>query len=175
MDAGLLIILAALYFLPTLIALSRQHQNKLAIAALNTLLGWTVVGWVAALVWSLTAVAHQSKGIARSMNSAARALDRANAAVNQYRSDRQRRAGNLQALRAELHSRGWDIPDDKSGRIVIYNPDDPATEIVISAADLSVVLRRQGRTVFSRAHTTPLDAIDAVYDLFARVERRATQ
>jgi Superinfection immunity protein len=172
--AGLLIILAAIYLLPTLIALARQHHNKLAIAALNTLLGWTVVGWVVSLIWSLTAIIKKSKGIGGSMDSAARALNRANAAVDQYRDARRRRAGNLQALRAELRSRGWDdIPDDKSGRIVIFNPDDHTTQIVISAAQLSVALRRRGQTVFSQSYPTPLDAIDAVYDLFERVERRA--
>ena len=44
------------YFLPSIIALARGHQNALAIFVLNLLLGWTFLGWVAALVWSLTAV-----------------------------------------------------------------------------------------------------------------------
>jgi hypothetical protein len=42
------------YFLPTAVAYWRHHPNALAIAALNILLGWTVLGWVGALVWSLT-------------------------------------------------------------------------------------------------------------------------
>lgn len=56
--AGALIVVVAiaLYFLPTLIARSRRHHNAMAIFALNALLGWTFLGWVAALVWSLTAV-----------------------------------------------------------------------------------------------------------------------
>jgi hypothetical protein len=32
-----------------------------AIFALNLLLGWTLLGWFAALVWSLTAVQAQAK------------------------------------------------------------------------------------------------------------------
>jgi ABC-type transport system involved in cytochrome c biogenesis permease component len=40
--------------LPTVIALFRKHQNVGAIAAVNLLLGWTALGWVVALVWSLT-------------------------------------------------------------------------------------------------------------------------
>ena len=44
------------YFLPTFIALMRGHHNTFAIVALNILAGWTFVGWVAALVWSLTAI-----------------------------------------------------------------------------------------------------------------------
>ncbi len=43
-----------LYFLPTIIAWVRAHYNRVAILALNLLLGWTVVGWVVSLVWSFT-------------------------------------------------------------------------------------------------------------------------
>ena len=43
----------ALYFVPSLIAVNRNKRNKNAIFALNLLLGWTFVGWVVALVWSL--------------------------------------------------------------------------------------------------------------------------
>ena len=46
---------AALYFLPWIIAWRRNHHNTLAIFVLNLLCGWTVVGWVAALVWAVTA------------------------------------------------------------------------------------------------------------------------
>ncbi len=47
------ILIFTLYFLPTLIAFIRQHKNKLAIFLLNLLLGWTVLGWVVSLVWSV--------------------------------------------------------------------------------------------------------------------------
>jgi len=43
-----------LYFCPTIIAVSRKHPNGTAIIVLNVFLGWTVVGWVAALVWAHT-------------------------------------------------------------------------------------------------------------------------
>lgn len=43
-----------LYLLPSLVAAARQHRNGGAIGALNILLGWTILGWVVALVWSLT-------------------------------------------------------------------------------------------------------------------------
>jgi len=43
-----------LYFLPTLIAAGRRKRNALAIFALNLFLGWTLLGWVLALVWSLS-------------------------------------------------------------------------------------------------------------------------
>ncbi len=49
----LVVLIFTLYFLPTLIAFLRQHKNKLAIFLLNLLLGWTVLGWVVSLVWSV--------------------------------------------------------------------------------------------------------------------------
>ena len=43
----------AAYFLPSLIAFLRQHKNKLAIFLLNLLLGWTALGWVGSIIWSV--------------------------------------------------------------------------------------------------------------------------
>lgn len=45
-----------LYFLPWIIAARRLHHQRNSIAVLNTFLGWTLVGWVAALVWSVSAI-----------------------------------------------------------------------------------------------------------------------
>jgi hypothetical protein len=49
----LLVVLA--YFLPSLVAVARSHQSSLEIVTCNLLLGWTVLGWIAAFIWSLTA------------------------------------------------------------------------------------------------------------------------
>ena len=43
------------YLLPSFIAIMRGHQSWWAIVACNMLLGWTVVGWIFAFGWSLTA------------------------------------------------------------------------------------------------------------------------
>lgn len=43
-----------LYVLPGIVAYSRHKKNKGAILLLDLLLGWTLVGWVAAMVWSVT-------------------------------------------------------------------------------------------------------------------------
>jgi hypothetical protein len=40
------------YLAPAIIAALRKKKNIAAIAILNVLLGWTLAGWVAALVWS---------------------------------------------------------------------------------------------------------------------------
>jgi len=50
----MLIVATLLYFLPTLIALIRGHLSGLAIFLLNLFLGWTLIGWLIALIWSCT-------------------------------------------------------------------------------------------------------------------------
>jgi T4 superinfection immunity protein len=40
------------YLLPTLVAWFQQHHQLYAVAALNLLLGWTLVGWIGALAWA---------------------------------------------------------------------------------------------------------------------------
>lgn len=42
----------ALYFAPTGVAVAKRHPHQPGVAVLNLLLGWTLVGWVAALVWA---------------------------------------------------------------------------------------------------------------------------
>jgi hypothetical protein len=48
------VVLFTVYFLPTFVALKREHKNAGAIIALDILLGWTFLGWVISLVWALT-------------------------------------------------------------------------------------------------------------------------
>jgi hypothetical protein len=48
----LLVIGFIVYFLPAIIA-NRRHPNATAITVVNLFLGWTLVGWVAALVWAV--------------------------------------------------------------------------------------------------------------------------
>jgi hypothetical protein len=43
-----------IYILPSIIAFKRGHPNAGAICALNILLGWSLLGWAASLVWALT-------------------------------------------------------------------------------------------------------------------------
>lgn len=42
------------YFMPSFIAKNRRHHNRNAIAILNLFFGWTLIGWVASLVWAFT-------------------------------------------------------------------------------------------------------------------------
>lgn len=43
-----------LYVLPIIIGAVRQKENMLGIVLLNILGGWTVIGWIVALVWSFS-------------------------------------------------------------------------------------------------------------------------
>jgi hypothetical protein len=49
-----IIMIIFFYFLPTIVAFLRSKRNGAAIMALNILLGWTLIGWAIAMVWSLT-------------------------------------------------------------------------------------------------------------------------
>lgn len=63
--AGLfgLALLVAVYFVPSLVGVTRQHHNLGSIVVLNLFLGWTVIGWVLAL--AMSASATQTKERAR--------------------------------------------------------------------------------------------------------------
>lgn len=65
-DAGSLILGAIVlvfavgaYFFPWIIAAARKHPNLNSIVILNLLLGWTVIGWVIALIWAASHVGAQ--------------------------------------------------------------------------------------------------------------------
>jgi ABC-type sugar transport system permease subunit len=51
--AVLITILSLFYFLPFAIAFKGKRANSGAIFALNLFLGWSLIGWVVALVWAL--------------------------------------------------------------------------------------------------------------------------
>lgn len=53
MNAVIIAIFVA-YFTPWIVAMLRGHRQRYAILALNLFLGWTLIGWVFALVWCLT-------------------------------------------------------------------------------------------------------------------------
>lgn len=59
--AWILALLTLGYMLPWAVAATRGKSNSLAIALLNFLLGWTLLGWLAALV--MACMAHQVTAI----------------------------------------------------------------------------------------------------------------
>lgn len=48
-----------IYMIPTCVAASRRHRNTMAIAVLNLFFGWTLLGFVGCLVWSLINVSDK--------------------------------------------------------------------------------------------------------------------
>lgn len=53
-EIAFLMVLVALYFFPIILAFGRGHRSAPAIAVVNVLFGWTLIGWIWALIWSLT-------------------------------------------------------------------------------------------------------------------------
>ncbi|MNH21767.1 hypothetical protein D3C79_815930 [compost metagenome] len=56
---------AILYLLPAINAKSRKHPSTAAIFLLNLFLGWTILGWLAALIWSATATSTRVSAVAQ--------------------------------------------------------------------------------------------------------------
>ncbi len=42
-----------MYFLPSILAFARNKRDATGILLLNFFLGWTMIGWVVALVWAV--------------------------------------------------------------------------------------------------------------------------
>ncbi len=66
------ITMIAIYFLPSIVAVARNHHNGAGISILNLFLGWTLIGWVVALVWSVSSSVPQSPEINTKVNISAR-------------------------------------------------------------------------------------------------------
>jgi hypothetical protein len=47
-----LLTLLGVYFLPWIVAKIRRHRQSLAIGVLNLFAGWTLLGWIVAIVWA---------------------------------------------------------------------------------------------------------------------------
>jgi hypothetical protein len=54
----LVLVLIALYFLPSIIAFARRMKNCWSVFFLNLFLGWTIIGWIACLCWSVAGTAE---------------------------------------------------------------------------------------------------------------------
>ena len=56
-----LAILFFLYWLPTMVAVLRRTPSALGVAAINFFLGWTVIGWIVAMILALAAYPAQER------------------------------------------------------------------------------------------------------------------
>ena len=52
--AVLLLIGVAFYFIPTVVAIARRSSNTVAVVLINVFLGWSLIGWIVALVLAAT-------------------------------------------------------------------------------------------------------------------------
>lgn len=58
----LIIILVVLfYFLPAIVASNRKNPQTMSIFVLNLFLGWTLLGWVIALIWACANVSETTE------------------------------------------------------------------------------------------------------------------
>ncbi len=51
---ALLVFSIGIYFLPSFIAIDRDHPNTISIIVINLLFGWTLIGWLICLVWAFS-------------------------------------------------------------------------------------------------------------------------
>ena len=59
----LLLLGVIIYFLPLFVALGGKHRNAVAIFLLNLFLGWSLIGWLAALVWAVAGAENKAAGM----------------------------------------------------------------------------------------------------------------
>ncbi len=52
--SGFVTMMLMLYFLPVLIAAVRHATHGWGIVVLNLFLGWTMLGWLIALIWAVS-------------------------------------------------------------------------------------------------------------------------
>jgi Superinfection immunity protein len=57
----ILLLIATVSFVPSIIPLTRRYRLVAAIVLLDILLGWTLLGWIIALVWSFTGDSNHQK------------------------------------------------------------------------------------------------------------------
>lgn len=48
------LVLIALSFIPVIIAVVRKHNDTILIFLVTFFLGWTLIGWIIAFIWSLS-------------------------------------------------------------------------------------------------------------------------
>lgn len=54
------VVIFMIYIIPSFIANKRKHHNKIPIFLTNILLGFTIIGWIVALIWSFTNPPHNN-------------------------------------------------------------------------------------------------------------------
>lgn len=63
-----IVFIVLIYLLPGLIAYGRKHHQSGAILMLSLVLGWTLIGWLVALVWASTQVRKLENATAQALD-----------------------------------------------------------------------------------------------------------
>ena len=53
LDFVIWVLIIVVYFVPALVAKQRDTENVEAIFLVNLVFGWTVLGWIAGLIWAI--------------------------------------------------------------------------------------------------------------------------
>jgi|ERR1700722_20013399 hypothetical protein len=90
---------AGIYFLPLFVAVRHTRRNFVALALFNIVVGWTIIGWVAAMVWARhpEIAAHVARNLRRHRRRQIQATVASIVARSQARADestRSRRAAS---------------------------------------------------------------------------------
>ena len=48
------VVLAIMYFVPSIVAFFRKHRNRWSVFVVNFFLGWSVIGWIVALALAVS-------------------------------------------------------------------------------------------------------------------------
>lgn len=57
--AVVMVVILALYIIPSIVAFARKHPNRWLILVINIVFGGTGIGWLGSLVWAMNAI-HKS-------------------------------------------------------------------------------------------------------------------
>lgn len=52
-DIILMLVFLGIYFFPTIVAGIRKSNSLTQVFVLNLFLGWTILGWIIALIWAV--------------------------------------------------------------------------------------------------------------------------
>ena len=63
-----LFLITTIYFAPMGIALMRKHNSIIALSLVNVLLGWTIIFWVVAVLWSINKNVRETRSLGEILN-----------------------------------------------------------------------------------------------------------
>ena len=63
-----LFLITTVYFAPMGIALIRRHNSIISLSLVNLLLGWTIIFWVVAILWSMSRNVRETRSLGEILN-----------------------------------------------------------------------------------------------------------